>query len=215
MQLVFEQGMLSRVRMLCDDAKTREAGVRVLGAMVRSPVLLHRRIVLSSKFVGALNLMLTELDSVDDSEVTRKEMCAALLAVMETDPKYMQRLLALGFLDRLSALIETNVFETTVQAGKCLAYIVLNCDPSDMAAVALRSFPRLQQLLALTDTVVLSQTLLAISRVAEWAVSAHATIPGTDVRERINLLTSHPISRISELAEAAEEGLSRCEEDGV
>ena len=68
--LLLEQGAASRLRDLCDKSENRESSLKTLAAMINSSSPFHRRILLSDRFRGVINLFLNEIleqSSYDDT----------------------------------------------------------------------------------------------------------------------------------------------------
>jgi len=225
-QLVLEHGMLGRIRELCDPrpelpfdpnspntgsgstaSKTRELdwklvrenSVKVLCAVARSPIMLHKRLLFSSRFNNALGAMLRELDR-SDTESFRKEVCITLREVMETDNKYTVQLVQMNLIPILKKCLETGTFDVMVQAGYCVLYILQNCSHEELAVLYQQCEAVLPPLLGSTDASLQFASLQVVKRLAEWAAAVGVRITSADLHQRIDMLVYSSIQEISSLA---------------
>lgn len=212
-QLLLEQGLVTKLREICDinDSKKilKDSAIRALSSIAKSPNLIHRKLILSSRLNGCLNLFIMELNTTN-IELTQKDICKCLKEILKLSPLYVQNALEIGIMVGLDLMFNKNQYELNQCAGQCLCMLIIN-GTNDNAVQLIVNYPamaRLNDLLLSTDPDMLHNVLLAIFRIAEISINNQLLI--NDIRDKINLLTCHPFSKIALIAAKLEDILDRC-----
>lgn len=226
---VLEQGLLTRVRELCDLPNCRESAVNILCVVIRSPDVLQCKLLLSSRYDGVLRHVVEELGTAK-CDKTKVEILQTLRLVFGLDGgKYVGRCLEVGLVDRICQAIEKTVFEVTLYAGYCLCYVFCESDSEQFRAMLPRAVPFLHELLSSTEPALLVSVLVAIERFVLWVYALHrdasvaltllqttlgptraaCLLANSDMRERISLLANHPFADIAQHASRLEDIMDR------
>jgi hypothetical protein len=208
-QLVLEQGMVTKLRDLCEINIVRDSAIRTLCSISRSPSLIHRKLILSSKLNGCLNLFIAELNNTT-IELTQKEICNGLKDILSLNPLYTHSALELGILSGLDLVFKKNLYELNICAGHCLCMLVIH-SANDIVKQFISGYPtisRFNELIQSIDPDLLYNILLSIYRIAEISIINQLVID--DIRDKIGLLTCHPFNKISLIAGKLEDLLDKC-----
>lgn len=217
-QVILENGIISRMHALLNDPKASEICTRTFVTLMGSSNELHVRLVCSSKYPGVMDAMLKHvmdvLEKNENKVLHRIDLCCEIFLtlgrIMDLDKKYCSKLCNIKLVEVLRCALDKNKHDLSIQAGVCLCTLVTNADTDHILSLCFASLSYFVPFLS-SDTCpeLIHMGLHALRRLLEWAQNSSAngawdSNETAHLKESLYFLADHPILEINQLAESVE-----------
>lgn len=206
---IFELGIASRIRELCDlnkanDTLTKEKAFKVMSCLLcNSRCMIHRLVLLSDTFRSLLSVMVTYA-SVTQQVSVKVDVMRCVYSVSLFNIKYLIQACSYGIIDAIKMSIECNdSHDTMCASGRLLSLILRSINDGSQIDMFLSMAVCVDRVLSIEhDVDVLLDMLSTVSMILTLIYRQRANSPTViaDMQPRLQLLSNHTVHEVCELA---------------